>query len=84
MGIVRPMKCVCVANVSGRAVSVVEIRTSPERGVGVIAIGGGRHDIAPGGAAHFPLPGSELLFAGAYSGDVFVELGTGEVFPLAV
>lgn len=81
-GVSLPTKCACVCNVSGRTVSVVEVRTSPERGVGVITGFSGRRDIAPGGSMDFPLVTDERLVIRGYptSGEVFVELGTGEVF----
>ena len=83
IGIAIPMKCVCVANVCGSPVSVVEVRTSAERGVGVIPVGGERHCIAPGDAIAVPLP-ADRLGAHPYCGDVFVELGSGDVFPAMV
>lgn len=81
MGLLMTMKCVCVCNVSRRTVSVAEVRTSPERGVGVIA-NGERRDIAPGGLADFPITTDERLIIKGQptGGEVFVELGTGEVF----
>ena len=81
MGFLIAMKCVCVCNVSRRMVSVAEVRTSPERGIGVIVSGDVRN-IPPGGLADYPFTIDERVIYHAIptSGEVFVELGTGEVF----
>lgn len=69
-------RCVIVSNVGVRPVSVVEVRHSRKSGVNVIDIGGGRHDIAPGC--------SETFQINPYFSEVFVELGTGDVFSVAL
>ena len=68
----RDRRYAIVTNTGSVAVSVVEVRTCSMRGHGVFRISSDPHSILPGCA--------ECFHVGSYDGEVFVELGTGDVF----